>query len=485
MAKKITTILLLAALGLSMVACNGENPSQKESDTEPEVQQTDSETETETELTDNLPEKTFDGAEFRMLSYETVGCNGVHVVEEMTGESVNDASFKIMDGLEDRFQITISETLDNNLCLNGIQKTILAGDNAYELIFPNDNTTFSFIQKGCALNYTELPYIDLSRVYWSPELNKSISIAGQLYYAKAAVDLSALDYTHMLTFSKTMATNYNLENFYDLVRNGKWTIDKMQEAMAVVFYDPDSTVDEQTDVYGYVASGHQVLPSFIEAAGEYTIAKDENDVLYYAVPGSEKLSNIIDKVFNVMWDTGYWKVNTTVQERPEDLETLMEEDRTLFTDTTFHNVQKLRELDTDFGLLPYPKYEETQKQYYSRIECSRSPMVPITVEDTDYVSMIMEAMALSTYKYLLPAYYEDSLQGRDARDEESVAMLDIVYNSMVYDLGDTVWIQDIRAGYMMNMFNKNDRDLVSNVEKKREKIESSLAEAMSFYASAD
>lgn len=480
MTKRLAILLILTAYCFSMASC-GEKVT--ETETTGAENGTDTLlTETETELSDDLPERDFSGAEFRMLSYETVNCNGIHVVEEITGEGVNDASFKIMKGLEERFQVVISETLDSTLCLSGIQNTILAGDDAYELIFPNDNTTFSFIQKGCALNYDMLPYIDLSKIYWSPELNKDVSIGGQFFYVKGGVDLSQLDYTHLLTFNKAMVTNYALEDPYQLVLDGKWTIDKMQEAMAVVYYDPDKKVDEDTDIYGYVASGHQVLPSFWEAAGEYTIKKDENDVLYYAVPGNENIANIVEKVFNVMWDTGYWKVCTAGTNTPDDLVTLVEEERVLFTDTTFHYVKSLREVDTDFGLLPYPKWDETQKQYYSRIEGGvRSPMVPISVNDPEYISIIMEAMALSTYKDLLPAYFEEGLKGKISRDEESAAMLDIVYSSQVYDMGDTIWLADIRSGYMRSMFDNNNRNLTSNVEKTRNKIENSLAEAMELF----
>lgn len=50
-------------------------------------------------------------------------------------------------------------------------------------------------------------------------------------------------------------------------------------------------------------------------------------------------------------------------------------------------------------------------------------------------SEILEAMAAKRKEIMMPGYYEVSLQSRSARDEESSAMLDIIFASRMYDLG--------------------------------------------------
>lgn len=479
MMQKWMTLALLLTVLLGTVSCSGgETETQMNTDETPAAE-TEGTTQTETELSDDLPEKTFDGMDFRMLSYETVNCNGIHVVEEMTGEGVNDATFQMNKALEDRFKVVFSETLDGNLCLTGIQKTILAGDHAYELIFPNTNSTFAFLQKHCVLNYDALPYVNLEKPYWVETINKDVSIGGQFFYAMGGLDLSHLDYTHMMTFSKDMVKNYDLEDFYTLVHEGKWTLDKMEEAMKAVSNDPDPKKDEPTDVYGFISSPKQVLPDFWEAAGAHSIGKDETDTLYYAIPGNETFATIVDRVFRLMWDTGYWMQTKTDDNVPPELNTIMEEGRVLFADTTFHYVKNLRELDADFGLLPYPKWDEAQQEYHSRLEGGvRCPMVPVTADDPEYISIIMEAMSFAGYRNLVPAYFEEGLKGKVSRDAESSQILDLIYDTRIYDLGDTIWINDIRDGFMRAMFKDNKRDLASTVEKTREKIEKSLAEAM-------
>lgn len=212
MKKNCILTVLLAAMLLNAISFTGCAGDTKETETTAPVD-TVTETKGETALSDDLPERDFGGADFRILSYETVNCNGIHVVEESTGEGVNDATFKINNAINERFNVVMSEILDSDLSLSGIQKTILAGDDAVELDLPNTNSAFSFLQKSCVLNYDLLPYVNLDKPYWVSSMNKDVSIGGQYYYAFGGLDLSHLDYTHMMVFSKDMVTDYALENF--------------------------------------------------------------------------------------------------------------------------------------------------------------------------------------------------------------------------------------------------------------------------------
>ena len=84
--------------------------------------------------------------------------------------------------------------------------------------------------------------------------------------------------------------------------------------------------------------------------------------------------------------------------------------------------------------------------------------------------MILEALASESRRTVIPAYYEVSLKGRTVRDEESQEMLDLIFSSRVYDLGDTFWSDDIRDNFIKQMFVNNDRDLASNVASNRKAL---------------
>ena len=85
--------------------------------------------------------------------------------------------------------------------------------------------------------------------------------------------------------------------------------------------------------------------------------------------------------------------------------------------------------DFDYGIIPYPKYDEAQKNYYTVPGGSFSILaLPLTVTDYDIVETCVTALSAESWKNVLSAYYDVVLKYKGARDEESIEMLDIVLN---------------------------------------------------------
>ncbi|MGN1129152.1 MAG: hypothetical protein ACI4T6_09405, partial [Candidatus Flemingiibacterium sp.] len=55
--------------------------------------------------------------------------------------------------------------------------------------------------------------------------------------------------------------------------------------------------------------------------------------------------------------------------------------------------------------------------------------------DIERSGIITEALCAESYKKVMPAYYETALKTKYTRDNESIAMIDLVVNSRVFDLG--------------------------------------------------
>ena len=136
------------------------------------------------------------------------------------------------------------------------------------------------------------------------------------------------------------------------------------------------------------------------------------------------------------------------------------ESRVLFVDEIFYRLNELRDVEVDFGIVPYPLFDDTQAEYYSRVEAgARIGMIPITNKHPEYAGALLEAMASYGYQNLIPEYYEVALKRRTSRDSESSEMLDLIFATRRYDLGDTWWCNDLRDGLFKNMFAEDDRDL--------------------------
>lgn len=102
----------------------------------------------------------------------------------------------------------------------------------------------------------------------------------------------------------------------------------------------------------------------------------------------------------------------------------------------FASIEYLRDMKDDYGILPYPKWDENQDKYYTMVDGSHDVLaVPITVSDPERTGIITEALCAESYKQVVPAYYETALKTKYTRDDESIAMIDMIVNSRVFDLG--------------------------------------------------
>ena len=114
---------------------------------------------------------------------------------------------------------------------------------------------------------------------------------------------------------------------------------------------------------------------------------------------------------------------------------IFEEGRALFTDMNMTDVITLRTMDADFGIVPWPKYDE-QSEYCTNVDAGTNLfVVPITASDPERTSAILEAMSKISSRTVLPAYFEVTLQGKASRDNESAGMLDIIKSALIFDLG--------------------------------------------------
>ena len=139
--------------------------------------------------------------------------------------------------------------------------------------------------------------------------------------------------------------------------------------------------------------------------------------------------------------------------------------QSLFIDTTFFAIEKMRAMETDFGIIPYPKLNETQKDYVSRIEYYFTTQVAIINPDIDRAGIMLEALNSYSAKTIIPAFYEIALKTKHARDDDSAEMLDLILDTLVIDIGDTTLCDRIRDGFMAAMFERNDRNLASRIER--------------------
>ena len=113
-------------------------------------------------------------------------------------------------------------------------------------------------------------------------------------------------------------------------------------------------------------------------------------------------------------------------------------DQIMFTTFALTDLKNFRSVyDFEYGILPYPLFDESQEDYHCLISTVLVPVVtiPIDCADPEDVALVLESMAFYSRDTVTRAYYEITLKGRDLADVDSEKMLDLIFASRVYDLG--------------------------------------------------
>lgn len=495
--KNCIVILLLITILATVVSCaenTGKTTNTDESSgiTDTVVNSDDiddgdnSETSSDEALKDNLGEFNFDAYEFKMLTRNVDFINCKLDFEEVTGEVLDDAIYERNRRIEERFNVVFKEI--NSYDSSKARNSIKAGDNAYDIIMTRNPDAFTiFAQEGLIAGFDNLPHIDLDKPYWDANVTSELSIANKRYFACGAFNLTAYDFVHVLMFNKTLVANYGLGNPYEMVKNGTWTYDAFEQMAKVATRDIDGDgAMNDKDGYGFLSSPKQVLPGFWISAGLKSIGKDADDIPY-SMMGTERFMDVFQRIYSMTWDTNIWYYTDTGANIDTKLLDMFQNNQALFFDCTFFYLSSLRNMESDFGILPYPKYDEQQDKYYSRMEGCDLFFVPITAptDALERTSVVLEALSSDSARYVVPVYYDLALKTKFTRDNESAEIIDTLFENRVFDLGDTAWCDKVRDPIFAEMFKKNNRDLVSRLDALERTVTTLIDKTVASFESLD
>jgi len=321
----------------------------------------------------------------------------------------------------------------------------MAGDHLYDaaLIGTYDVATLAY--NGFIHDLNDVPYIDLSKAYWDQKANADLSINGRMYYTTGEITTSDNVMTHAILFNKDLRAEYGLEDPYELVRNDKWTLEKFSQLVKQVGEDLNQDgIFDANDKYGLLTFNDPMV-AILAASGE-KIASINEEGLIELTFYNERVVDLYDRftalnfdmvhVYNYQYDNVSGKA-TPLATWDTARDSVFSEGRALFYTNLFEAVDRHRDSETDFGILPYPKMDADQAEYGHAVSAYHSQFicVPEMAADHERSGIVLEELAYQGLKLLTPAYYDQTLVGKSVRDEESVDMLDIIFSTRVFDVG--------------------------------------------------
>lgn len=428
--KKILVLLLACSMAFSFAGCKDDKHTTDKQ--QPQSSKNDTQNDDGIDYESGLSTKTYDGYNFRIFVRQAPNVADIYVEEE-SSETVEDAVYNRNKLVEQKYGITISATTSSSSDYEtDALNTLLAGDDAYDLILPHSRAAFTYALNGVLMNWYDVPAIDLSKPWWIQDAKDSFTINDKLYVMDGDIVLGSLQYTNCILFNKDMFDELGLDYPYQLVRDGEWTFDTFVELAKKAKKDlnGDGVMTVENDRYGFYCTEWGAPISVLYAGGQriFTNIDGVPELTLY----SEKTVDLYDRFFDLISsDYGFCKHNGNYTG-----ESLFSQDRALFSDAYLGSVASYRNMDSDFGVIPYPVFEEgdefaTNINGFAHLVC-----IPNTAyTHLEETGSIIEAMAAYGSRDVVPAFYDVALSTKWTRDDESSEMLDIIRASRVYDLG--------------------------------------------------
>ena len=426
------------------------------------------ESEVVTEVSDDLPETSFKGREFRVLLQEQSKTD-VYTEDHETSDPLHDAVFRRNNNVIERFGIDLIVEYNEYSAVNAaISRSVKAGSNDYDLCFVHMVSGASLAQSNEVLPFELLPYVNLEKPWWDKDIRNGFSIRNNLMMVNGDISPVSFSITSCLYFNKKILTSLDLEFPYELVRSGDWTFDKFIEYTKDFTADGDGdgkiSSDSTKDTFGLSSWYLDVPYSFYYAAGGMLVSKDQDDVPFYD-PQLERDTAIYAKIYDaIITNNAYYETDVSAAKFPNVAKTFAD-GRAMFLDAKLATAEELRDMEDDFGILPVPKLKADQ-EYKSFVNGASSMVcVPASVPESnrEFVSIIIEALASEAYRVVTPVLKETYLKRKMTRDADSADMIDYIVRNRVFDMA-YVNMHDGVGSYVRDLLTKGTKDISSKLK---------------------
>ena len=464
--KKTFVMTAGLALLLLLAACGTEKPTEP-ADTLSTAGAASAETEPAAPVyLDSLPEDMdLGGYNIRMLGGLQFGVDPEEAVD-----IVSDLLYRRQLTVEDRLNCHVTDIEYDgdgwNVFVSLVRKSVMAGQDDYDVVCGNLWWASPLSFTGYLLNLRDAPNIDLSQPWWGTDFIKGMGCGDIFYWLTGNLDTSWTSFKMCNFFNKKMwEAHYEDFTPYDLVREGKWTLDKLREVTIDIYSDinGNGAYDDDQDVFGFGVANDMMVESYAVAAGVKVAPLGSDGMPYVEIAyDPQRIIDFWTKFWPLKEARSYCHIDYNRSEF-----SYFAAGRILVTTGWIANIEdSLRSMEDDFGILPLPKLNESQENYITAFKDSVAIYgIPTTVseEGLNAGTAMMEAAAAYGYQFVAPAYYEDCLKNKYIRDEDSIEMIDLMAGNPVSDFG----VQYIDFGFCEFIeHGVTSSDIASKIEKR-------------------
>ena len=432
MKKSLSLLLVLCMLAsavLGMASCGEvvENPSNENTDPPASGQEVVSEA--DTSYDPDIPVTNYD-CEFNVVIGGTFDSK-YYFLEQGEGDVMSDAVYERQVKINDHLGVEFFHQNGGGWIEYAatIQRGVMSGSDDYQMVMTHVyQGVTTLITDNSLYDMSELPDVNLEAPWWHADLMEEIKIGDR--YLLGYNDF-CLSQVNVIAFNKKLREDFRLENPYDLVRNKQWTLEKFISLASQVSINEGDPSWGTEDTYGLTGWGWVPLIDFVTSSNLKIVNRDGDGNFYVAYEdNSEKMLALIDTITS-MYNADWSKLWPSVFDASETVN--MVTGHTLFNFVNSLALIPMKGEGVDFGILPYPMYDLKQENYRT-LNWNGLMGVPASIKNPEMVGSVLELLNYYS-EPVKDAFYENLLGSKVAQSPDDVDMLDIIWETVVTDVG--------------------------------------------------
>ena len=432
---KILALLLSLVMMLSVfVACEGGKDGDEETTTSGNGNETTAKGDETTEVMPDVDKKNYDSAFYLSVLNDTNPMDH-YWVEESNNDVLSAALYERQEKVKNYLGVEVLASLAGGFetYTEDFKTAVKNKSGGVDTLLTHVSSGVSGLLTGGYLApFGDLPGVDLDADYWNQDFMDDLSVCDE--YLLGFSDFNIL-YTFVIAYNVDLLAKYDdalNKSVYQMVDDYEWTLQQFIDIAKLGYIDNGAVEKNQ-----YGLTGQQWVPwcGFLESCGVNLVEMNDKgtyEISFMNDVYKERTQNIVvmlTELAAAQYTCVDYMVAGTTMTVP------FETGRALMTLTDTNLLDNYLNYDIDFGVLPYPTYDTNQKEYRS-LQWGGYLAVPAYMENEDMVGETLEMLAFFS-EDVKTAYYQKLLGKQIADNPDDRRMLEIIWDSVCTDFGQT------------------------------------------------
>ena len=430
---RLIALLLLIAMSVSALASCDSTDITDDASTDSQK----NESETNGELTLDIEKKNYD-SEFYLQIHPDVNPVKYYWVEESQGDTLSQALYDRQEQVHKHLGVEIigTPTAVSSQYVEPFKNAVKNKDGSVDTLISHVyHGIDGMIGENYLTDFQNVASINLDADYWNRTFMEDISINDHMYLGFSNFNIL---YTHVVAYNKDIMDKYADdmdETVYEMVDNYTWTLDKMFSLAEMAYLDTQSDGKTKDDKFGIIGYQNIAFCAFLHSSDINLVEQNEKGdyvVAVYNEVNRLKTSELIAKLSSLVKSdcSWFWRNNS-------DNDVHFQNGVALMALSSTNNLPGYLNYELNFGVLPYPMYDQNQKDVgYRHLQWGGYICIPSYVNDMNMVGDTLET--LSYYSDNVNSAFYEKLLGKQVADTpDDRRMLEKVWSSVCSDFGQT------------------------------------------------